>query len=226
MTIKLPYQDKTSNWSSHTRIIERLSILPAGSRILDVGTASGMLARMCQNKSLDFYGVEPNTNWAEIAAPFYKTIWIQSIDSLDEKFSKGYQVVILGDMLEHLSNPEVVLQKLAGLQSPGSIFLISVPNVANLWVRLNLLFGKFDYTERGILDRTHLRFFTRKSLTEMINHSGLVINSILVTPIPLELISPFFVSPLGRIIHAAFAWITSIFPTLLGYQFFVEARKP
>lgn len=226
MTIKLPYQDKTSNWSSHTRIIGRLNVLPAGSRILDVGTASGMLARMCQNKLLDFYGVEPNANWAEIASPFYKTIWIQSIDSLDEEFSKGYQAVILGDVLEHLSNPEVVLQKLVDLQPPDSIFLISVPNVANLWVRINLLFGRFDYTERGILDRTHLRFFTRKSLTAMIKHSGLVINSIQVTPIPLELISPFFVSPLGKIIHAAFAWLTSILPTLLGYQFIVEARKP
>ncbi len=226
MTIKLPYQDKTSNWSSHTRIIGRLNVLPAGSRILDVGTASGMLARMCQNKSLDFYGVEPNANWAEIASPFYKTIWIQSIDSLDEEFSKGYQAVILGDVLEHLSTPEAVLQKLVDLQSPDSIFLISVPNVANVWVRINLLFGRFDYTERGILDRTHLRFFTRKSLTAMIKHSGLVINSIQVTPIPLELISPFFVSPLGKIIHAAFAWLTSILPTLLGYQFIVEARKP
>ena len=137
-----------------------------------------------------------------------------------------YDAVVLGDVLEHLATPEVVLQKLIALQTSSSIFLISVPNITNLWVRLNLLIGRFDYTDRGILDRTHLRFFTRKTLVQMINHSGLKIVSIQVTPIPLELVSRFFVSPLGKIFHAVFAKLTSLFPTLLGYQFIVEAKKP
>ncbi|MBV5337477.1 MAG: hypothetical protein J0653_05890, partial [Deltaproteobacteria bacterium] len=96
----------------------------------------------------------------------------------------------------------------------------------NLWARLNLLFGNFDYTDRGILDRTHLRFFTRKTLMSMIKNTGLEIVSVQVTPIPLELVSSFFVTPPGKIFHAAFAGLTSFLPTLLGYQFIVEARKP
>jgi hypothetical protein len=103
--------------------------------------------------------------------------------------------------------------------------MISVPNVANLWVRLNLLFGVFDYADRGILDRTHLRFFTRKTLAAMVKNVGLDIVSIQVTPIPLELVSSFFISPVGKEIYSAFAWLTSLFPTLMGYQFIVEAKK-
>jgi hypothetical protein len=87
------------------------------------------------------------------------------------------------------------------------------------------LFGRFDYTDRGILDRTHLRFFTRKSLAAMVENAGLSILSIQATPIPLELVSSFFTTMPGRFLHALLAWCTKIMPTLLGYQFIVEARK-
>jgi hypothetical protein len=92
-------------------------------------------------------------------------------------------------------------------------------------VRLNLLLGRFDYADRGILDRTHLRFFTRKTLVAMLENAGLEILSIRSTPIPLELVSDFFVTPPGRLIHALLAKCTSLLPSLLGYQFVVDARK-
>lgn len=226
MTPNLPYHDKPSQWSSHSRIVALLNNVPAESKILDVGTATGMLARMCQNNSFRFFGVESNAAWAQIAAPFYEKIWIQSIDDMEEEFLEGYNAIILGDVLEHLSAPEVVLQKLVDLQPPDCVFIISVPNIANLWVRLNLLFGRFDYTDRGILDRTHFRFFTRKTLSAMIKNAGLEIVSMQVTPIPLELVSTFFSTAPGKALHAAFARLTSLFPILLGYQFIVKATKP
>ena len=225
MTPNLPYLDKPSRWSSHSLIAARLNALPAQNKILDVGTASGTLARMCQNNSLRLFGVEPNPEWARIATPLYEKIWVGYIDDIGDELLKGYNAVVLGDVLEHLSTPETVLQKLAAFQGSNSVFMISVPNIANLWVRLNLLFGRFDYTDRGILDKTHLRFFTRKTLITMLKNVGLEIVSIQVTPIPLELVSKFFVSTPGKFLHAAFARLTSLFPTLLGYQFIVEARK-
>lgn len=226
MTPNLPYLDKPSRWSSHSVIAARLDALPAHDKVLDVGAASGTLARMCQNKSLRLFGVEPSPEWAQIATPLYEKIWVGLIDEIDDASLKGYDVVVLGDVLEHLSTPEVVLQRLVALQEANSVFMISVPNIANLWVRLNLLFGRFDYTDRGILDKTHLRFFTRKTLMAMLKNTGLEIVSIHVTPIPLELVSNFFVLPPGKFLHAAFARLTSLFPTLLGYQFIAEARKP
>jgi 2-polyprenyl-3-methyl-5-hydroxy-6-metoxy-1,4-benzoquinol methylase len=220
-----PYLVKPSRWSSHSRIVARLNVLPAHNKVLDVGTATGILARMCQNKPLRFFGVESNATWAQIAAPFYEKIWVQSIEDMDEEFLKGYNAIILADVLEHLSEPEDVLQKLVNLQPAESVFIISVPNIANLWVRLNLFFGYFDYTERGILDRAHLRFFTRKTLLAMVKNVGLEIVSIQVTPIPLELISIIFTNAPGKAFHAALAWLTYLLPTLLGYQFILEAKK-
>lgn len=223
---QLPYHDKPSRWSSHSRIVARLNSLPAQNKVLDVGTATGMLARLCPNKSLRFFGVETNADWAQVASSFYEKIWVQSIDVMDEELLKGYNAVILGDILEHLSAPEVVLKKLVSLQASDSIFIISVPNIANFWVRLNLLLGRFDYADRGILDRTHLRFFTRKTLIEMIKNAELTVVSVQVTTVPLELVSTFFASPSGKALHAVFAWLTLLFPTFLGYQFIVEAKKP
>lgn len=221
----LPYVDKPSRWSSHSLIAVALKRLPPQSRVLDVGTASGTLARMCQHHSLRLFGVEPNPNWARLASPLYEKVFVGSIQDAEDEYLTGYDVVVLGDVLEHLPVPEVILQKLVDLQSPGSTFIISVPNIANLWIRLNLLMGKFDYADRGILDRTHLRFFTRKSLCAMLEHTGLEINSMQVTPIPLELVSSFFLSMPGRWFHGIFAQLTSFLPTLLGYQFVVYARK-
>jgi 2-polyprenyl-3-methyl-5-hydroxy-6-metoxy-1,4-benzoquinol methylase len=199
--------------------------LPDQSKVLDVGTASGTLARMCGDKPLRLFGVEPNADWVKLASPLYEKIWVGDIDEIEDANLEGYDVVVLGDVLEHLPDPERILKKLAGKQPAASLFIISVPNIANLWVRLNLLIGRFDYTDRGILDRTHLRFFTRKSLTAMVQNAELEIISMQVTPIPLELLSNFFSSSLGRVLHAMLAQCTSWFPTLLGYQFIVEARK-
>ena len=222
----LIYQDKDSPWSSHSRIVAFLKSLPAGSKVLDVGTASGMLARRNENKSLRFFGIETNAEWAEQAKPFYEKLWNCSFDEMHDEDLRGYDVIVLGDVLEHMLNPETVLNKLVELQSTGSIFIISVPNIANIWVRLHLLIGHFNYAERGILDRTHLRFFTRKTLIDFVKDSKLEILSIQVTPIPLELVSSFFTTKVGRFIHAVFAWLTSLLPTLLGYQFIVKAKKP
>ena len=226
MTSDLPYLDKPSPWSSHSLIAGYLKKLPAQSRVLDIGTASGTLARMCQDHSLQLFGVEPNPDWARLASPLYEKIFVGFIQDAESEFLTGYDVVVLGDVLEHLPMPGVILQTLVNLQPSGSMFLISVPNIANIWVRLNLLVGNFNYADRGILDRTHLRFFTRNTLSAMLKNTGLEILSINVTPIPLELVSGFFLSTPGRWLHAIFARLTALLPTLLGYQFVVQARKP
>jgi 2-polyprenyl-3-methyl-5-hydroxy-6-metoxy-1,4-benzoquinol methylase len=222
----LPYQDKSSPWSSHSFILERLRSLPKGSRVLDVGTASGTLARRNGKDSLRFFGIEANPDWAAMARPYYENFWTCHFEEAPDEALQEYDAIVFGDVLEHMPDPESALTRLVALQAHGGLFIISVPNIANIWIRLSLLMGHFDYAERGILDRTHLRFFTRKSLTNLVKGVGLEIISIKAMPFPLELLSPFFVSMPGRQLHAALTWLTSIFPTLLGYQFFLEAKKP
>jgi hypothetical protein len=171
-------------------------------------------------------GIEPVADWAEAARPYYQEICLRALAETPDDFLRGCQVVVCADVLEHMPDPHAQLSRLVGLQAPGTQFLISVPNIANLWVRLHLLIGRFDYAERGILDRTHLRFFTRRTLVQMVESSGLRVTEIVPSAIPLDLVHSFFTrSPLGRLARRLFVGLTHWFPTLLGYQFVLKAVK-
>ena len=222
-----PYQNKFNPGSSHSILASWLRECAPGTTILDIGTASGTLGWRCQGQEFVFKGVEQVEAWAQIARPFYQEICVSSLEKAPVEFLAGHQVVLCADVLEHLADPETQLARLVSLQPAGAIFLISVPNIANLWVRFHLLSGHFDYAERGILDRTHLRFFTRQTLLKMVESAGLQVERIIPSAIPLELAHPFFTqAAIGRLIHRLLAALTHVFPTILGYQFILRAVKP
>jgi 2-polyprenyl-3-methyl-5-hydroxy-6-metoxy-1,4-benzoquinol methylase len=221
-----PYAHKRDPWSSHAKIAALLRTLPPGARVLDVGAASGTLGQDLRGSGLVLLGIEPNEEWAELARAHYASVAAFGLDDAPEQILRGQDAIVLADVLEHLPDPERSLQRLVGLQEPGTLFLISVPNVANLWVRLNLLVGQFSYSERGILDRTHLRFFTRRTLLEMVSSSGLATIGVQSTPIPLGLVFPALLDAWwGRGLLRCLDLVTSLRPTLFGYQFLVTARK-
>jgi 2-polyprenyl-3-methyl-5-hydroxy-6-metoxy-1,4-benzoquinol methylase len=222
----LPYLDKPNRWSSHSQIITRLSSFSPGTRVLDIGTATGTIGRMGQSLGLKFFGIEPNSEWAEKASPYYESIAIETLETCPKHFLSNYQVIVLADVLEHMIYPEQNLQYLINLQPNGTQLIISVPNIANIYIGLSLLSGKFDYSDRGILDHTHLRFFTQKTVLQLIANLNLKVIDISTTPIPLEKVSPFFEnSTTGRLIYHALKLATDIFPTILGYQFIITAAK-
>ncbi len=213
------YVDKFHPDSSHMVIAHWLESYPAGTRILDVGAASGTIGRFCTGKRFFLSGIEPNKNYAGLALPFYDE-WIDTDleHTPDEKIS-NFRVVICADVLEHMPWPEKSLRRLIDLQTGSSDFIISVPNIANIWVRINLMLGRFEYSDRGILDRNHLRFFTRKTFLRMHQEIGLEPVEICVTPIPLDLVHPFFSrNEIGILMYKILIRLTKIFPTLLGYQ--------
>jgi len=221
-----PYQDKVDQWSSHMLIRSLLIQLPEGARVLDVGTATGTLGRMCQNVGITLNGIEPNSEWADIAWPYYHRLLTTYIENSPEDFLSGYEAIICADVLEHMAYPEAALNRLVSLQPYGCRFLISVPNIANIWVRLNLLFGKFEYADRGILDRTHLRFFTQKTFIEMIRSLGLTINNIYTTPIPISLVFPKIQERVwGYAVQKQLNQLTQMMPKILGYQFLADTVK-
>lgn len=222
-----PYQNKHSPGSSHAIVLDLLTRYPAGTTVLDVGTASGILGSRCQERGFVLKGIEQVDEWAKLARPFYRDIFVGSLDQTPGNFLAGNQVVVCADVLEHMPDPEKQLARLVSFQPSGAVFLISVPNVANLWVRLHLLMGRFDYADRGILDRTHLRFFTRRTIVEMVESTGLKVKMVKPTSIPLELVHPFFTQlAVGRGVHRLLVAVTNLFPTVLGYQFVLEAQKP
>ncbi len=222
-----PYFVKKQPWSSHWYIRRWLEEFKPGTHILDIGAASGILGRSLGSSGFILTGLEPNREWACIARPYYQNFWQGTVEDADPEFIRDQDVVILADILEHLADPKSVIDKLMTLQPDGCIFIVSVPNIANISIRLKLLFGRFEYQDRGILDKTHLRLFTRQTLFELLELSGLDILDSKVTPVPLSLVNPFFeTSRIGSALYAGLDRLTRIFPTLLGYQFVVKACKP
>lgn len=225
--VDCPYVYKEDPWSSHSRVLALLADLPPGARVLEVGAATGLLGRLSSNATFSLYGLEPNDEWATIARPHYAELRCCSLDEAPDDFLNGHDVVILADVLEHMVDPETALTRLVKLEPVGCRFIISVPNVANLWIRLSLLLGRFTYGRRGILDGTHLRFFTRGTFLKMIESSGLRVTGVEATPIPLGLVHVAFRrTRWGRSLHRGLALLTQMWPTLLGYQFVAQAVKP
>lgn len=214
------YEDKLMPGSSHRVIIGKITDSAEIKKILDIGIGAGILGRWFSSKDYEICGIEPNPIWAREAKEYYKDIFIGTLEETPTDFFQDVDVVVCGDVLEHMADPKSTLKMVVSIHKKGTVFIISVPNIANIWVRLNLLFGKFDYTERGILDKTHIKFFTKKSLKSMLEESGLDNIEIIPTPIPLDLVNIFFkTSKLGQLIYLLLLWMTKRFPTLLGYQF-------
>ncbi|MCI0682611.1 MAG: bifunctional glycosyltransferase/class I SAM-dependent methyltransferase [Gemmataceae bacterium] len=138
---------------------------------------------------------------------------------------RRFDCVLLPDVLEHLRRPERVLRDCAALLKRNGLVLVSVPNVANITVRLGLLFGRFQYADRGILDRTHLRFFTRTTARRLLQDSGYEVLDTKMTVMPLELafgLSPR--NPFMVLLNRCLRLATVLLPGLLGYQTILVAR--
>jgi predicted TPR repeat methyltransferase len=168
-----------------------------------------------------------NPDWGNAAEPYYHEFFHGKIEEAPEKIIRQADFIIFADILEHLPDPETILRKIVRNQTSGVLFAISVPNIAHLYMRWQLLLGKFEYTEVGIMDRTHLRFFTRKTFEQMLATCGLIIIEKQTTPIPLDLVNPFFSNfKIGRLIHKMYATLSMKWPTMLGYQFVYLCRLP
>ena len=148
-----------------------------------------------------------------------------SLSALPQLSGRRFHRILMMDVLEHLLDPERVLRDSVDLIAPGGTIVVSIPNVANLWVRISLLLGRWDYADRGILDRTHLRFYTRQTARRLLVSSGYTIEKEMATVIPAELafhLSHRKVLMIG--LNRILAILTRIWPTLFGYQFVFLAR--
>ena len=191
----LHYTWKNDPYSSHRIALNWVQNFPEDVKILDIGCASGILGYHLQRDKKYLTGVEPNPNWAHLAKTHYGKIINATLSEVNNDLIHEHSVVVLMDVLEHMSDPYTELARLYRALKPQSYVIISVPNIAHLYIRLMLLFGHFNYSERGILDKTHLRFFTKSSFQKMIIESGISIEQFTVTPVPLPLIHSFFRIP-------------------------------
>jgi len=153
------------------------SWIPWGSRVLELGPANGYFTRhMATQLNCTVDGVELDPHMAQSSSLFCRKMVVGDLALLDlsAHFAPAsYQVIVLADVIEHLAAPEKLMAQLLPLLAPGGEMLLSVPNAAYAGLIAELLAGQFDYRDEGLLDRTHLRFFTRDSLGKFLTAAGL-----------------------------------------------------
>lgn len=158
-----------------------LAFVGWNKRVLEVGCAAGHVTKVLVERGCSVVGVEGDAEAAEHARRYAEQVLVADLD-VDEDaehqvWSKleadRFDVLLFGDVLEHLRNPLGVLRRAAPLLADGGFVVVSVPNIAHGDVRLALLGGSFRYRPTGLLDATHLRFFTRESAGELLRQAGL-----------------------------------------------------
>lgn len=212
-------------FSSHSVILAKVGS-GKGRRLLDVGAAQGVLAQRFTEMGYEVTCIEGDRELAEQARAKCRELIVADLDGPLPQLAGRYDVIVYGDILEHLKNPLAVFRGLNQYVAPGGKIIVSVPNVAHLYVRLRLLAGHFDYMERGIMDRTHLRFFTLATLRSFLKEAGVQPVEIVATPVPLYLVWPKARNAAWlRALHRLNAALARNWPTMFGYQFVAVCRK-
>ena len=165
-----------------------LHLIGENKRVIDFGCATGYLAKLLNQKGCIVTGVDINPDAAKVAEEYCDQVVVADLDfvSITERLPKEeFDVAIFGDVLEHLRNPWRILEETKSLLKSDGYVVASIPNIAHGAVRLALLQGRFEYEQFGILDNTHLRFFTRDTVEELFDKSGYLVEAVERTKHPI-----------------------------------------
>ena len=136
-----------------------------------------------------------------------------------------FDTILFADVLEHLPDPQVMLSQAASLLSDNGKILVSLPNAVHWTVRAQVASGRFDYANRGILDRGHLRFFTRRSAERLFDQAGLQVREHRTTPVPWENVLPrVFGKFLSEKVEREDFMLSRMRPNVFAYQHVFELR--
>jgi len=207
--------DESTDYSSSFNF-NVYDLVPKFSKCLDVGCSSGNLGkRLIEKKECKVHGIEHNRIAAGSAlANGYEEVFdidLNTYKSELKDINEKYDTIICADILEHLINPDSVLRDISKLLGKNGRIIISLPNVAFIQVRLELLFGRWKYKKYGIMDSTHLRFFSIKSGCSMVKKANLNIDKV----IPYN---QFGILKLLRV-------LIYLMPSLFAYQFIIISKK-
>jgi 2-polyprenyl-3-methyl-5-hydroxy-6-metoxy-1,4-benzoquinol methylase len=173
---RYPQRVDLGNWnSSHALAV--MSV-PRGSRVLDLGTADGSVARALKDRGCSVWGIECDARAAADAAQVCDRLIVADLESpqaFDTLDGETFDVVLALDVLEQLRDPARVLRRASAHLRDNGIAIVSIANVTHGALRVSLLQGRFNYTDHGLLDRRHLRLFDRRSAEQLIREAGLTI---------------------------------------------------
>lgn len=222
------YEFKDTPSSSHGRILAWMRQRRRG-RVLDLGCGSGELAGRLRLLGHEVTGVD-RTKADGIAERTDHFVEADLDHGIPAEVGGDYDVVLLADVLEHVRDPRRLLADAAARVRPEGSILLSVPNFGHWYPRARTALGLFDYDRRGILDETHVRFFTRRSIERLIDQCGLRISRREATGVPIEVADrggaePGEVSKRAGLLRKADALAVTVRPQLFGYQFVYELRR-
>lgn len=160
-----------------------------GAKLLELGTATGYFGRFLVEKlGCTVDGIEKDPLMAESAKKWYRTLLVDDLEtiSLADRIDDVYDYIICADILEHLKEPLHVLESLKLFLKKDGEILVSIPNIAYAGVVLAIINGDFPYRNEGLLDKSHLRFFTLKSFLRMLFELRYIVKRIERVRLPFE----------------------------------------
>ncbi len=189
-------------------LLNIVNIIHDNAKVLDIGAGNGFLGWIIKNikPTVIIDGIEPSLVGSSIAKTFYRNFYSNYFHEVKEKVIKEeYDYIVFADVLEHIVDPYDFLSELLINISKKTKIIISVPNIAHGSVRLSLLNGSFNYVDSGLLEKTHVRFFTLKTLEDMIRRLDMHIESLYYLKRPFDInlflkIKPSFLS-IYKLLH-------------------------
>lgn len=207
---------KPDGYYSHSRRELMPLIPPQAKRILEVGCGEGEFAHALRSSQgvadLELVGVEVYEKAAAVASTRFDRVFLGNFEHLQLGYDGYFDCVVFADVLEHMADPWAALLKARDyLKSDGSL-VASIPNVQHWRVLANLLRGSWEYAPEGIMDRTHLRFFTRRTISKLFLDTGYRV----------RVFCAYLGTPFGRTVNVLTG---RLFESFLAYQYFVLADR-
>jgi SAM-dependent methyltransferase len=171
--MRIDFSDRND---AHARMIDMVG---SGKRVVDFGCWTGFVARELKERGCYVTGIEIDPEAAEAARSVCDRVIVADLDTIDLSAAlqgEEYDVGLFADVLEHLKEPSRLLVQMRDVLSSGGYIVASVPNIAHVSIRLMLLQGRFDYADTGILDDTHLKYYTRRSIGDLLETCGYIVD--------------------------------------------------
>jgi SAM-dependent methyltransferase len=190
--------------------------------MLDLGCSGGQLAERLQEAGHHVTGVDVTEidKVRDRTGAFYRA---DLNDGIPAEVGSGFDIVIAADVLEHLSDPGRLLNEIQRVLSPNGSVIACVPNISHWYPRFRIMAGLFDYDQRGILDRTHMRFFTRRSFRRLVESQGFRVRRIEAVGLPMDALN--LKGGASRFLRFFDHMLVGLWPTMFGYQFIIEATR-
>jgi len=217
-----PYTLKPSPFSAQSRILQLMQHRPP-QRILDAHCGEGNLAAALTVWGHSVTGIdgERTDGVEQLMHRFVQGSADEgALDDVDDDFD----VIVADDLVEQVRDPQRLLADLVQHLAPGGTLIVTVPNIGHWYARGRVTLGLFDYDQRGILDRSHLRFFTRRSFRRQVERAGLEVAGFRHTGLPLDALgigrARWVRATIGRLDR----FLVRMWPTMFAYQFVYELR--